>query len=91
MSCSPDMKTDISETQVNSTPESAVTQQADLGSIKKLLDSPRCFIQYEGRSGETINWKSSYTDVLIPVQHHGAIASGVHKCDLCRFHLEGSC
>ena len=92
MSCSPDMQNAVSETQVeHSTPEPAVTQQVDLGSIKMLLDSPGCFIRYEGRSGETINWNSRYTDVLIPVLHHGAIASGVDKCDLCRFHLEGSC
>ena len=43
------------------------------------------FYTDEGRSDETINWKSSYTDVLI-----GAFASGVDKYDLCRFHLEGS-
>ena len=55
------------------------------------MENPGCFIQYEGKSGETTNWNSSYTDVLIPVLHHGAIASGVDKCDLCRFHLEGSC
>ena len=93
MSGSPDIETVVPEIQVEkSTPEpAAVAEQVDLGSITKVLDSPGCFIRYEGKSGETINWNSSYTDVLIPVLHHGAIASGVDKCDLCRFHLEGSC
>ncbi len=42
------------------------------------------------RTGETIR-QSSYRDVLIPVLHHGTIASRVVKCELCRFHLEGTC
>ena len=93
MSGSPDIQTIVPEIQVeNSTPEpAAVAEQVDLGSITKVLDSPGCFIRYEGKSGKTINWNSSYTDVLIPVLHHGVIASGVDKCDLCQFHLEGSC
>ena len=76
------------EDQVN---DSIAMQQVDLGSITKPPDKPGCFIRSEGRDGQTINWHSSYHDVLIPVLHHGAIASGVDKCDLCRFHLEGSC
>ena len=48
----------------HSTPEPAVTQQVDLGSITKLSDSPGCFIRYEGTSGETINWHSSYNGVF---------------------------
>ena len=92
MSGTPDIQTAVLQIKTkHSTLERAVTQQVDLGSITKVLDSPGCFIQYEGRSCETISWNSSYTDVLIPVLHHGAIASGVDKCDLCRFHLEGSC
>ena len=58
---------------------------SDIGSITKLLDSPGCFIPYErSRSGETINWNSSYTDVMIPVLQ-GLLASGVDKCNLVDF------
>ena len=93
MSGNPDIETIVPEIQIEkSTPEpAAVAKRVDLGSITKVLDSPGCFIQYEGKSGETINWNSSYMDVLFPVLHHRAIASSVDKCDPCRFHLEGSC
>jgi len=33
----------------------------------------------------------SYSDVLIPVLLHGAVASGIDKSDLCHFHLDGTC
>ena len=62
-----------------------------LGSVSYPSDKPGCFVRYEGRKGEVINWQSKYKDVLIPVLHHGSVASGVDKCKLCRFHLEGYC
>ena len=45
ISDSPDIQTAVPEIQVEySTPEPAVTQQVDLGSITKLFDSPGRFI-----------------------------------------------
>ena len=38
-----------------------------------LSNTPGCFLRYEGR--RIGNWHSSYRGVLIPVLHHGAIAS----------------
>ncbi len=54
--------------------------QPELGSISKLSDKPGCFLCYEGKNGETVNWHSKYSDILIPVLHHGSIARGVNCC-----------
>ena len=45
--------------------DSVAMQQVDLGSITKSPDKPGCFIRYEVRDGQTINWESMYRDVLI--------------------------
>ena len=63
----------------------------DLGSVLYPSDKAECFVRYEGQKGEVMNWQSKYKDVLIPVLHHGSVASGVDKCELCRFHLERYC
>ncbi len=62
-----------------------------LGSVTWLSDQPGRFVRYEGEKGETIPWPNHpYTDTLIPVLHHGAIGSGVDKCDLCHFDLSNN-
>ena len=64
-----------------------------LGLIKRVIDTHH-FVRYEGKEGQTRqppSFMPEYTDVLIPVLHRGAIACGVHKCDLCCYHLQGSC
>ena len=41
------------------------------------------FVRYEGREGQTrqpLSFMHEYTNVFIPVLHHGAIVCGVHKC-----------
>ena len=59
--------------------------------LQSKMCKPGSFVRYEGKNGETILWPSyPYTDVLIPVLHHGAIGSGVDKFDLCRFDLDTS-
>ena len=62
----------------------------ELGMVTRLPDKPGCYLRHEGRHGQMYK-HSSYSDVLIPVLHHGAVASGVDKCDLCHFHLDGTC
>ncbi len=62
----------------------------DLGIVTKLSDKPGCYLRYEGRRGHIYS-DQSYSDVLIPVLYHGTVASGVDKCDLCHFHLDGTC
>ena len=54
-----------------------------------MAQKPGHYIRFEGRHGETYN--PSYSDILIPVLHHGAVCGGVDKCDLCYFHLQGNC
>ena len=89
--CSLNPTTESLESQAQSVSGGNLPDKIDLGSITKLSDRPGSFIRYEGRNGETINWNSRYKDVLIPVLHNGAIASGVDKCEFCRFHLDGTC
>jgi len=50
----------------------------ELGMVTRLPDKPGCYLRHEGRHGQ-IYKRSSYSDVLIPVLHHGAVASGVDK------------
>ena len=77
----------------NSLPSSQLgtpSNSPELGSVVWLSAQPGSFVRYEGKNGETILWpKYPYTDLLIPVLHHGAIGCGVDKCDLCRFDLDG--
>ena len=45
----------------------------------------------KGDMAKSTSTRHMYSDVLICVLHHGTVASGVDKCDLCHFHLNGTC
>ena len=71
-----------------------VSPLSQLGSVSHVPDKPGHFVRLEGRSGQAYKpslYSRPYVDVLIPVLHRGAIASGVDKCELCRHHLDGDC
>ena len=71
-----------------------VSPLSQLGSVSHVPDKLGHFVRLEGRSGQAYKpslYSRPYDDVLIPVLHRGAIASGVDKCELCRHHLDGDC
>ena len=68
-----------------------VSEPSKLGDIVK-LDKPGCSVgTKEGWNGQV--YDPSYSDVLIPVLHHRALAGGIDKSDLymCHYHLKGIC
>ncbi len=58
-------------------------------------DWPGHFVRIKDREGHImmpqLSFVAPYKGIFIPVLRHGSIACGVHKCELCRHHIERYC
>ncbi len=57
-------------------------------------DWPGHFVRIKDREGHImipqLSFVAPYKGIFIPVLRHGSIPCGVHKCEICRHHIEGT-